>query len=106
MAGQRIELPPYSMWATTPVYEVDGDIVFGLMADVVVPDVSDTLFVVPSAGVSRLDLLSQEFYGTAELWWVLARVNNLQDPLMGVPVSTTIRVPTKERLSALGVLTV
>jgi hypothetical protein len=106
MAGQRIELPAYSMFATTPVYDVDGDIVFGLMADVVVPDLSDQLFVVPLAGVNRLDLISDEFYGTPSLWWVIARVNNVQDAIVAVPVGTVIRVPTKDRLASLGVLNV
>jgi hypothetical protein len=106
MAGQRIELPAYSMFATTPVYEVDGNVVFGLMKDVIVPDPSDELFVVPQAAVNRLDLVSNEFYGTPQLWWVIARVNNVLDPLVGLPQGTTIRVPTKARLASEGVLSV
>jgi|SRR5882724_6864422 len=106
MSGQRIELPAYSMMATTPVYDVGGDIVFGLMADVIVPDLTDQLFIVPLAGVNRLDLISDEFYGTPALWWVIARVNNIQDALVAVPVDTIIRVPTKDRLASLGVLNV
>jgi hypothetical protein len=106
MAGQRIELPPYSMMAKTPVYDVGGTIVFGLMADVIVPDLTDNLFIIPLEGVNRLDLISDEFYGTPELWWVLARVNNIQDALVGVPVGTTIRIPTKDRLASAGVLNV
>jgi hypothetical protein len=106
MAGQRIELPPYSMFARTPVYDVAGDIVFGLMADVIVPDITDQLFIVPLEGVNRLDLIADEFYGISQLWWVLARVNNIQDPLVSVPVGTTIRVPTKDRLASAGVLNV
>jgi len=106
MAGQRIELPPYSMMAKTPVYDVNNTIVFGLMADIIVPDLSDTLFVIPTEGVNRLDLISDEFYGTPELWWVLARVNNIQDALVGVPVGTTVRIPTKARLASAGILNV
>lgn len=94
------------MFLTTPVYNVNNDIVFGLMADVIVPDITDQLFVVPLAGVNRLDLISDEFYGTPSLWWVIARVNNIQDALVAVPVNTTIRVPTKDRLAAAGVLNV
>jgi hypothetical protein len=44
MAGQRIELPTFSMFAKTPVYEIGGDLVFGLMRDVVVPDATDDLY--------------------------------------------------------------
>lgn len=106
MAGQRIELPPYSMFATTPVYEVEGEIVFGLLKDVIVPDPSDQLYTVDGSGVSRLDAISYKFYGTPQLWWVIARCNDIVDPLVGVPLNTSIRVPTKARLAAEGILNV
>jgi hypothetical protein len=107
MAGQRIELAQYSMFATTPIYDLGGDtVVFGLMQPAVVPSNTDEVWVVPSAGVPRLDLLAADFYGTPELWWVLASVNNILDPLVSVPEGTRIRVPTKERLSAEGILNV
>lgn len=107
MAGQRIELPQYSMFAKTPIYDLGGDtVVFGLMQPVVVPDATDELWLMPSAGVPRLDLLSNDFYGTPQLWWVIASVNNMLDPLVAVPEGTPMRIPTKERLSAEGVLNV
>lgn len=106
MAGQRIELPAFSMFSTTPVYEADSEIVFGLMKDVIVPDVTDQLYTVPPGGVNRLDSISYLFYGTPALWWVLARVNNLLDPLVGVALNEKIRVPTKTRLASEGILNV
>jgi hypothetical protein len=106
MAGQRIELPPYSMFATTPVYDVDNEVVFGLMKDVVVPDASDTLFTVPPGAESRLDAISYKFYGTPALWWVIARVNDVEDALVGVALNATLRIPTKERLASQGILNV
>jgi len=107
MAGQRIELPHYSMFAKTPIYDLGADaIVFGLMQPAIVPNDTDELWVVPSAGVPRLDLLANDFYGTPQLWWVLASVNNILDPLVSVPEGTGIRVPTKERLAAEGILNV
>ena len=111
----RIELPPYSMFSATPAYEgvsaeIEGVrqnvIVFGLMADAVVPDASDTLYAVPQAGEGRLDLISQQHYGTPELWWVLASVNNIVDPLVGVVAGQVVRIPQKERLAANGILSV
>jgi len=104
MAGQRVQLPPYSMFSNTPVYEVDGVIQFGLTKDAVVPDATDEMFVVPSDGVERLDLISYSAYGTPELWWVIARVNNIQDPLVAVPVGTPLRIPTRQRLASEGIL--
>lgn len=95
------------MFAKTPVYGLGGDlVVFGLMRPAVVPDASDELWPVPPAGVPRLDLLADDFYGTPHLWWVIASVNNILDPLVSVPEGTKIRVPTRERLSAEGILNV
>ena len=107
MAGQRIQLPQYSAYTNTPIYDLGaGLIVFGLMQPVLVADPTDQLWTVPPAGVNRLDLLSNDFYSTPALWWVLASVNNMLDPLVGVPAGTQIRVPTKTRLGLLGVLSV
>lgn len=94
------------MFAKTPVYDVDGLLVFGLMREVVVPDPSDTLEVVRSGEEDRLDLLSARFYGNPSLFWMLASVNGLLDPEIGFSVNQQIRVPTKSRLAALGILNV
>lgn len=94
------------MFATTPVYEAGGEIVFGLMKDVVVAAPSDDLYTVPPGGVNRLDAISNAFYGTPSLWWVIAAVNNVTDPLIGVALNTTIRIPAKARLASEGVLNV
>lgn len=106
----RAQLPSYSMWATTPAYteEVGGEsfIVFGLLDDAVVPDPSDEMFTVPIGGVYRFDLISANFYGVPDLWWAIARCNGVLDPLVGVPVNTKVRIPTKARLAQLGILSV
>lgn len=106
MAGQRVELPAFSMFATTPVYDSDGEVVFGLMKDVIIQDASDELYTVPPGGVNRLDAISNKFYGTPALWWVIARVNNVLDPLFGVALNSQIRIPTKARLASEGILNV
>ncbi len=109
----RVERIPYSMFSKTPVYhgisaEVDGKVekvlVFGLLRDAVVPDPSDFLFTVPPGAKNRLDLISQKFYNTPELWWAIARVNAMIDPLVGPQDGDLIRIPTQQRLSNLGVL--
>jgi len=115
MGSTRIELSPYTMFAATPVYdgisvEVEGSrqkvVLFGMMVDAVVPDATDEIFRVPAGGDARLDLISQKFYGIPDLWWVIALVNNILDPLVGAPVGTNIRVPSKNRLASEGILTV
>lgn len=92
------------MFSSTPVYETEGVIQFGLMTDAVVADPTDELFVTPAGGVERLDLISYNRYGTTELWWVVSRLNNIQDPLVGVPVGTKLRIPTRQRLASEGIL--
>ena len=99
------------MWAQTPIYSVpdpeDGTaIVFGQMQDVIVPDPSDVLYKVPIGALYRLDLISQNFYGVPDLWWVIARVNNIIDPMLGPGLGQIIRIPTKSRLATEGVLNV
>lgn len=101
---QRVTLPVYSMFADTPVYEVDGNVVFGQLRDPVVPDASDQLYVVTQPGQRRLDAISSLFYSTPHLWWVIALVNRMNDPLLGMPYGTELRIPTKQRLSEAGIL--
>lgn len=104
MAEKLVERAPYSMFSKTPVYSVNGETVHGLMQDPVVPDASDDMFTVKDVEGSRLDTISENFYGTPQLWWVLARVNNIQDPMLGVRQGTKIRIPLKSRLATNGVL--
>jgi hypothetical protein len=115
MPEQNIQLPPYSMFSKTPVYadvpvEIEGDkqtaIVPGLQVPPVVEDQSDILYKVSQGGAARLDLIADEFYGTPELWWVLAQVNPGTDPLIGFELGQSVRVPTRTRLATLGILNV
>ncbi len=98
------------MWVKTPIYEseVEGEpvVVFGLAQPVISPHPSDISFTVPISGVARFDLISQHFYGVPDLGHVIASVNNTIDMLVGVPVGTRIRVPTKARLAQEGLLSV
>lgn len=101
---QKITLPAYSMFADTPVYSVDNELVFGLLKDSIIADPSDQTYIVTQAGERRLDAISALFYGTPHLWWVVALVNKINDPLLGVTFGTELRVPTKQRLSDAGIL--
>ncbi len=110
MANQRVELPPFSMWVRTPIYEIGTDegkaIVFGLLGDAVVPDPTDILYKVTTGALHRLDLISHNFYGVPDLWWVIARCNGILDPLIGPALGQELRIPAKGRLAAAGILSV
>lgn len=104
MADSRVTLPAFSMFSRTPVYEVNETVLFGLLMDPVIADPTDQIYVMPQAGENRLDLISALFYGTPQLWWVIALVNNITDPITGAPSGTALRIPTKNRLSQEGIL--
>ena len=46
----------------------------------------------------RLDLLAEEYYGDAKLWWIIASVNNLGKGSLQVPGNSFVRIPSKERV--------
>tara|TARA_R110000824_G_scaffold57392_1_gene156184 strand:+ start:375 stop:644 length:270 start_codon:yes stop_codon:yes gene_type:complete len=41
----------------------------------------------------RCDNLAQRFYNNSNLWWFVARVNNLKT--MNIPAGTSLRIPIK-----------
>lgn len=103
--ADNVTLPPFTAFGDTEIYRSkEGDVFFGLLQASVIPDTTDQLYIVTQTGQRRLDLISQLFYGTTKLWWVIAQVNNIVDPLNGVEPKTVLRIPTKERLSETGIL--
>ena len=110
----RVELTPYSSYAATPTYQIEAEldtgkentVVFGLMRATVVPDPSDVLFTVPGGGGGRLDLISQKFFSTPELFLAITQCNPGLDPMVGPAVGDVIQVPTRQRLANLGILSV
>lgn len=100
----RVELPVHTMFSVTNAYNVGGEIVFGLLRDPVTADISDSFYTVTQGLQNRLDVVSQTVYGTPTLWWVIAMVNNIIDPALGVPINTKLRIPSRARLASAGVL--
>ena len=50
---------------------------------------SDVLLIATDG--DRCDLIAQEYYGTSELWWFVASVNNLKSN--NIQAGTQLRVP-------------
>ena len=46
---------------------------------------------VPERDTDRYFILANEFYGNPNLWWFIARVNNLTT--MNIPAGTSLRIP-------------
>lgn len=89
------------MFTGTPIYQVGSDLVFGLRRDSIVPDDTDVTVEVTQTWENRLDLLSFELYGTTALWWIIADLNNMTDPMFQAPAGTQLRVPQKDRVFGL-----
>ena len=92
------------MYVQTPVYQVGGDIVFGLMVPPIIADATDVVYTVTQSTANRLDLVANTFYGDPSLYWVLGDVNDITDIQNGVPEGTRLRIPSKSRLTALQIL--
>ena len=55
-----------------------------------VPELDTDTYWISQEG-DRCDNLAFEFYGDSNLWWFIARVNNLKT--MNIPVGTSLRIP-------------
>jgi hypothetical protein len=41
----------------------------------------------------RLDIIANDFYGDASLWWAISMVNNLEGDSMFPPIGIYLRIP-------------
>ena len=49
----------------------------------------------------RWDVISNNFYGTPILWWVIARFNKIQDPFAELEIGNTIKIIKAELIPSL-----
>ena len=56
-----------------------------------IPETDGDIFVITQHG-DRLDNLAHQFYGDVNLWWYIAKANNLT--FMTIPVGTRLRIPS------------
>ena len=59
-----------------------------------VPERDDDMYFIAQAG-DRCDNLAFQFYGDSQLWWFIARVNNLKT--MNIPAGTSLRIPATSK---------
>tara|TARA_Y100001938_G_C8009502_1_gene389213 strand:+ start:547 stop:816 length:270 start_codon:yes stop_codon:yes gene_type:complete len=57
----------------------------------IVPERNTDLYFIAQEG-DRCDNLAQRFYGDSQLWWFIAKVNNLSTN--NIPAGTSLRIPT------------
>jgi nucleoid-associated protein YgaU len=54
---------------------------------------SDKFHLVLAGEKNRLDIISYKYYGTPLLYWIIAEVNNLNNPTLVEP-GTVLRIPS------------
>lgn len=61
-----------------------------------IPETVDDTYVITTVG-DRYDILSQQFYGDASLWWIIASANpeNKSDSLVPTP-GIQLRIPANQ----------
>jgi len=59
-----------------------------------IPEDNSDLHFIAQEG-DRCDNLAQRFYGRADLWWFIAKVNHLTT--MNIPAGTKLRIPTSTK---------
>ena len=68
---------------------------FGTHQNIEIPlTTEDTFHTTTSAEIGRLDLIAFEEYDNVKLWWVIARANDIKDPLFEPKAGTVIRIPS------------
>ena len=55
-----------------------------------IPETDNDIWVITQPG-DRFDLLAHQFYGDPNLWWYIAKANNLT--FMSIPHGTSLRIP-------------
>ena len=63
---------------------------YGTTIYVSVPEKNDDQYFIAQEG-DRCDNLAQQFYGDSNLWWFIARVNNLKTN--NILAGTSLRIP-------------
>ena len=57
-----------------------------------IPLKDSDLYIYPFPG-DRFDMLAQRYYGDSNLWWIIAKANDMSDGQIGVDPETKLRIP-------------
>ena len=58
---------------------------------------TDMFHTVTDADCKRIDLIAWRYYRDVSLWWVIAEINGINNPLE-IPTGTTLRIPAYDRI--------
>lgn len=80
-------------YSETPIVEESGIKFYGFWKRLPISIVDVNIITITSEYAGRWDLLAREYLGDMSLWWVIADLNNLQDPLYELREGENIIVP-------------
>ena len=86
----RYDNTKINKYTTTDKERVGNKNKFNTTVYLKVPERNDDMYFIATEG-DRCDNLANRFYGNPQLWWFIARVNNLKT--MNVPAGTSLRIP-------------
>lgn len=76
------------------IFEYDGETFFDTPDfPEIEPTANDIIIDIDDKYLGRLDLLSYDYYQTAELWWIIALANNLENLPADMYLGMKIRIP-------------
>tara|TARA_B100001564_G_C20426903_1_gene572730 strand:+ start:26 stop:319 length:294 start_codon:yes stop_codon:yes gene_type:complete len=74
--------------------DLDGNRVLSPSTVPNIPIKDTDVFLYPIFG-DRLDTIAQRFYGDANLWWIIAKANEIGKGQIGLDLEKKLRIPTE-----------
>ena len=94
-----LDLGSESRYSDTPVFIAEGRLILSTFnRPTFTPAIENKRYTVTGATQNRLDVISQKFYGTPQLWWLIAFANNIIDPFTEVTAGIRLVIPPREEV--------
>lgn len=106
--SKEINLPVDSRFQDTPLLQLrdsDGnatnDYAWGVWEVIDFPEAgTDLIHIIKDYEAGRIDLLADKYYGNVNLWWVIAYINEIMDPMVDMEAGDKIRIPHRNEVYA------
>lgn len=100
--AKNIRLSQSSRYVGTPLYQLYNSagqtadsFAFGVWKRIDFPARSDdSVYSVQESDIGRLDLVAEKYYSDPLLWWVIADVNGISDPITDMFSGQELRIPS------------
>ena len=100
VAPKALNLGANSRYTNNPLFIASSDLILNTFERRAYQEqADDTYYTVQGDRQFRLDLISQDSYGTTELWWLIAWANQIVDPFTEVTVGVRLIIPPKSEVN-------